>query len=187
MLLILISMISGGVLGFYCQYPYPHASSNTAKQLPSSLQGVDMVVYSVFKSLSLKTEILPLLDLSPLDEMDETEYEREEECYHDDPWSYIDDYDFGDDFPECESCYPDFPTFEEWKAKRPRIDRVGTKLHSLGFSESSGDAGYIREAKEEVSSPSQSNSNRLRVTIADGRDRSLKIVGPGRNSSTSSG
>ncbi|KAH8781759.1 hypothetical protein F5882DRAFT_143692 [Hyaloscypha sp. PMI_1271] len=142
-------MKKGGVLGFYCQYPYPHASSNTAKQLPSSLQGVDMVVYSVFKSLSLKTEILPLLDLSPLDEMDETEYEREEEYYHDDPWSYIDDYDFGDDFPECESCYPDFPTFEEWKAKRPRIDRVGTKLHSLRFSESSGDAGYIREAKEE--------------------------------------
>jgi hypothetical protein len=63
----------GGILGFYCQYPYSHISANAAKRLPSALQGVDMVVYSVFKSLGLKTEILPLLDVSPLDEMDENE------------------------------------------------------------------------------------------------------------------
>ena len=93
LLQILTQTGAGGTLGFYCQYPYPHVSPNAAKQLPFSLQGVDMVVYSVFKSLGVKTEILPLLDLSPLDEMDEMEYEREQERYHDQCGAQYEQYD----------------------------------------------------------------------------------------------
>lgn len=117
-----------------------------------------MVVYSVFKSLGLRTDILPILDLSPLDEMDEIEYEHEEECYHEDPWYYRsvhgDEYD-DDQIAVCDCCYPDFPSFEEWKAMRPRIDRIGTKLHGLKFSESGEEAEWSREEKESVSCPSQ--------------------------------
>jgi hypothetical protein len=158
MLQILTHSNVGGVLGFYCQYPYPHVHPNAAKQLPPSLQGVDMVFYSVFKSLGLKIDILPLLDSSPLDEMDEMEYEREEECYIDDPWSYREFYcdsDEENDIWECEYCRPEFPSFEEWKAKKPRVDRIGTKLHGLKFTEDGSDeAMYIRSQKEEVRFPS---------------------------------
>ncbi|KAE9373080.1 hypothetical protein N431DRAFT_337950 [Stipitochalara longipes BDJ] len=140
-------MKKGGFLGFYCQYPYHHVSANAAKQLPSILQGVDMAFYSVFKSLGLKTEILPLLDISPLEEMDEMEYEREEEYYHE--YQYDRD-ESDDDYPSCGCCIPAFPNFEEWKAKRPKYDRIGTRLHAMKFAESGEEADWSREEKEEV-------------------------------------
>jgi hypothetical protein len=123
-----------------------------------------MVVYSVFKSLGLKTDILPLLDSEPLDEMDEMEYEREEECYIDDPWSYREFYldsDEENDIWECECCRPEFPSFEEWKAKKARVDRIGTKLHGLKFTEDGSDeAMYVRSQKEEVRLRSLLSSDR---------------------------
>jgi hypothetical protein len=65
----------GGTLGFYCQYPYPHVNPNAAKQFPTAFLGVDMVVYSVFQSLGLKIDILPLLELSSIiNYFDEWEY-----------------------------------------------------------------------------------------------------------------
>ncbi|KAN0098925.1 hypothetical protein V8E51_014588 [Hyaloscypha variabilis] len=140
-------MKKGGILGFYCQYPCSHVSANAAKQLPSALQGVDMVVYSVFKSLGLKTEILPLLDVSPLDEMDENEYEREEE-YHN---IYLDELDESDeDCPVCGCCDSPFPSFQEWKATRPKYDRVGTKLHGLKLAECDEEAEWSQAEKEEI-------------------------------------
>jgi hypothetical protein len=114
-----------------------------------------MVVYSVFKSLGLKTEILPLLDVSPLDEMDENEYEREEE-YHN---IYLDELDESDeDCPVCGYCDSPFPSFQEWKATRPKYDRVGTKFHGLKLAECDEEAEWSQAEKEEVSSTS-SNHN----------------------------
>jgi hypothetical protein len=154
MIQIFTSVNTGGTLGFYCQYPYPHTTPSSIKQLPHSLQGVDMVLWTVFQSLGLKTELLPLLDQSPLDEMDEMEYEREAECYEDDPWSYPQylDYDEDDSPFMCDCCHPDFPSFEEWKARRPHVDWIGTRFHGLKFTATGEDEDYIREMKEEVNS-----------------------------------
>ena len=126
---------------------------NAANQFPTALQGVDMVVYSVFQSLGLKIDILPLLDLSIINYFDESEYERQAECHDDDPYTWYEVYGDGDDtIPDCSCCIPDFPTFEEWKAKQPHIDRIGTKLHGLQFSESSEEAEWDRDEKDMVSS-----------------------------------
>jgi hypothetical protein len=38
--------------------------------------------------------------------MDEMEYEREQERYHDDPWAYIDENEIGHRLFECECCIP---------------------------------------------------------------------------------
>lgn len=146
----------GGTLGFYCQYPYPHVNPNAAHQFPTAFQGVDMVVYSVFQSLSLKIDILPLLDLTILNYYEESEYERQAECHDDDPYTYYDLYGDGDDdIPACSCCIPDFPTFKEWKAQQPHIDRIGTKLHGLQFTQSSEEAEWDRDEKDMVSTPSE--------------------------------
>ena len=108
-----------------------------------------MVIYSVFKSLGLKTEFLPLLDMSPLNDMDEQEYEDEEDSYRAHPWSLeLDDYDY--DNPVCDRCAPGFPSIEEWKAKQPRVDRIGTGLHDLKWAEMSANDILNRDDKEEV-------------------------------------
>jgi len=114
-----------------------------------ALQGVDMVLYNTFKSLGLKTEVIPLLDLSSLDEMDEQEYEKEQDSYKSQPWSLGNESE--DDHPVCECCAPAFPSFEKWKAKRPRIDRVGTRFHDLKWAESQVWNKQTRENQEEVS------------------------------------
>lgn len=115
-----------------------------------------MVIWKVFQSLGLKTELLPLLDSTPLDEMDEYEYERDAEAYEDDPWSFPEFFDYGDeegDF-DCPFCRPEFPSFEAWQEARHRVDRIGTKLHALKFCESGEEEEYIRACKEVVSLPS---------------------------------
>ncbi|KAH6720139.1 hypothetical protein BKA61DRAFT_708256 [Leptodontidium sp. MPI-SDFR-AT-0119] len=70
-------MTDGGTLGYYCQYPYSHNSPRMGKRLPHALQGVDMVLYSVFKSLGLEVQVRPILDREDLDVIDEKRTYRE--------------------------------------------------------------------------------------------------------------
>ncbi|KXG52467.1 Oxoglutarate/iron-dependent dioxygenase [Penicillium griseofulvum] len=54
-------MKKGGALGFYCSHAYPHASNEAEKLLPRALKGADLVLYSVFKSLGIYIEVLPVI------------------------------------------------------------------------------------------------------------------------------
>ncbi|KNG90844.1 hypothetical protein ANOM_000988 [Aspergillus nomiae NRRL 13137] len=52
----------GGVLGIFCSHAYPHTANATTHDLPGGLKGSDMVLYSVFQSLGLYTQVLPVLE-----------------------------------------------------------------------------------------------------------------------------
>ncbi|CAG8894967.1 unnamed protein product [Penicillium egyptiacum] len=54
-------MEEGGALGFFCSHAYPHASDEAPVLLPRALKGADLVLYSVFKSLGLEIDILPVI------------------------------------------------------------------------------------------------------------------------------
>ncbi|KAJ1709359.1 hypothetical protein G4B11_001652 [Aspergillus flavus] len=51
-----------GVLGIFCSHSYPHTSNTTAYDLPRGLKGSDMVLYSIFQSLGLHVQVLPVLE-----------------------------------------------------------------------------------------------------------------------------
>jgi len=150
----------GGMIGFYCRYPYSHTAANAARAMPYSLTGVDLVVHNVFRSLGLEVKVRPLLDQSELYDMDEFEYEFDRDCYGNEPWEFP-EYLPNQSRCACESpygcsggCspyYPDFPSFEEWKARKPQGDLIGTEFRELEFCRTSQDAICGREEKESVS------------------------------------
>ncbi|KAL4937863.1 hypothetical protein BDV06DRAFT_215581 [Aspergillus oleicola] len=55
-------MKDGGVLGIFCSHAYPHTSKHASTQLPRSLKGSDLVLYSIFNALGISTTILPILE-----------------------------------------------------------------------------------------------------------------------------
>ncbi|PLN86495.1 hypothetical protein BDW42DRAFT_158595 [Aspergillus taichungensis] len=61
-------MKEGGVIGFYCSHAYPHSSALAKIQLPSALKGSDIILYSIFKSLGMEVDVLPILDIDPFHE-----------------------------------------------------------------------------------------------------------------------
>ncbi|KAH7360407.1 hypothetical protein BKA65DRAFT_533716 [Rhexocercosporidium sp. MPI-PUGE-AT-0058] len=67
----------GGTLGYYCRYSYSHTSPEMGQRLPHALQGVDMVFYTVFRSLGLNVQVKPILDSDDLDAIEEERFERE--------------------------------------------------------------------------------------------------------------
>ncbi|KAE8137959.1 hypothetical protein BDV38DRAFT_245960 [Aspergillus pseudotamarii] len=52
----------GGVLGIFCSHAYPHTSNSTTYDLPRGLKGSDVVLYSIFQSLGLHVQVLPVLE-----------------------------------------------------------------------------------------------------------------------------
>ncbi|RJE22355.1 hypothetical protein PHISCL_05297 [Aspergillus sclerotialis] len=55
-------MRQGGVLGIFCSHAYPHNTDLAHIKLPRALKGADLVLYSVFKSLGIEVEVLPVLE-----------------------------------------------------------------------------------------------------------------------------
>jgi hypothetical protein len=51
----------GGVLGSFCTHAYPHTADNATTLLPRGLKGADLVLYSVFDSLGIEVEMLPVI------------------------------------------------------------------------------------------------------------------------------
>jgi hypothetical protein len=163
----------GGVIGFYCRYPYSHTAANAAKVMPYALTGVDLVVHNVFRSLGLEVKVRPLLDQSELDDMDEFEYECDRDYYGEEPW----------EFPEylpnqcrcacesphgcsggCSPYFPDFPSFEEWKARKQKGDLIGTEFRELQFCRTDEDAFFRRIEKESVSTLTFPTSSKFPFT-----------------------
>ncbi|GMG09637.1 unnamed protein product [Aspergillus oryzae] len=52
----------GGVLDIFCSHAYPHSSSSTTHDLPRGFKGFDVVLYSIFQSLGLHVQVLPVLE-----------------------------------------------------------------------------------------------------------------------------
>lgn len=55
-------MTKGGLLGIWCSHAYAHSHSPSFHNLPSSLKGVDMAMYEIFRALGLQVTIRPILD-----------------------------------------------------------------------------------------------------------------------------
>ena len=53
--------ILGGTLGFFCQHQYAHAHDSGRESLPHAFKGVDLAIYSVFRSLDLKIDPRPII------------------------------------------------------------------------------------------------------------------------------
>lgn len=55
-------MKNGGILGFHCTHQYAHTDGTANRRLPHALKGIDVVLYSVFRSLGLKVHVRPVLE-----------------------------------------------------------------------------------------------------------------------------
>jgi hypothetical protein len=73
-----ISVYTGGTLGFYCAHKYAHTRKGMKNLMPFALKGIDVAVFSVFRSLGLKVSVRPILDTSNLEWMDGTASSEEE-------------------------------------------------------------------------------------------------------------
>ncbi|KAE8442380.1 hypothetical protein EG329_003396 [Mollisiaceae sp. DMI_Dod_QoI] len=117
-------MQEGGILGFYCAYKYAHHTSRASDLMPWALKGIDVAIYSVFRSLGLDVSANPILEKN--DTIERMEEERLEEFYQKHGWDY--------------SLKPDF-------AERGSV-RVGSAFHALVVDDSGGcDMGWHREEK----------------------------------------
>ncbi|TVY39200.1 hypothetical protein LSUB1_G003079 [Lachnellula subtilissima] len=55
-------MKKGGMLGFHCAHQYAHTNNTANQRLPHALKGIDVVIFTIFRSLGLKTQVRPVLD-----------------------------------------------------------------------------------------------------------------------------
>lgn len=73
----------GGIIGFYCNYDYAHATKSAIKYLPWCLKGLDMMFYEAFKALGCTVLLRPVFDpaedQSYFDYLDYDEDEDDEE------------------------------------------------------------------------------------------------------------
>jgi hypothetical protein len=133
---------SGGRLGVYCRYSYSHTSLNAKNVMPCALQGIDVVLYSTFRTLGLKPEVRPLLDPSTMEDLvggwddmyaslDDVFYQHEKEDYKQHPLRFAELLGFEREEMEKSGTYPDFLSYEEWKRKKANASRVGMDFHPL--------------------------------------------------------
>ena len=92
--------------------------------MPQALQGIDMVFYSIFRSLGLKPEVRPLFDVSMIGDLiddiyDEygDPYEHEKEWYKREPLCFAEMMGFDREEVKRSREFPDFLSQEEWKEK----------------------------------------------------------------------
>jgi len=57
-----ISVYTGGTLGFFCAHKYAHTREGMKNLMPFALKGIDVAVFSVFRSLGVEVSVRPILD-----------------------------------------------------------------------------------------------------------------------------
>jgi hypothetical protein len=57
-----LTVLAGGILGFFCHHQYAHSSETGRKSIPMAFKGVDLAVYSVFQALGLKVGVHPTIE-----------------------------------------------------------------------------------------------------------------------------
>ena len=53
-------MKGSGIIGFHCTHQYAHTDSTANRRLPHALKGIDVVLYSVLRSLGSKVQSVPV-------------------------------------------------------------------------------------------------------------------------------
>jgi hypothetical protein len=55
-------MKKGGILGFHCTHQYAHTDGTANQRFPHALKGIDVVLFTIFRSLNLKVHVRPVID-----------------------------------------------------------------------------------------------------------------------------
>jgi len=55
-------MKNGGILGFHCAHQYAYTDETTNQRLPHALKGIDVVLFTIFRTLGLTVHVRPILD-----------------------------------------------------------------------------------------------------------------------------
>ena len=55
-------MKNGGILGFHCAHQYAHTDRTANQRLPHALKGIDVVLFTIFRTLGLTVHVRPILD-----------------------------------------------------------------------------------------------------------------------------
>jgi hypothetical protein len=74
-------MKRGGILGFYCSHAYPHSNTKLRKELPVALKGVDLLIFTVCRSLGLQTKARPIIEFDKHDNFDADVTWSDEDCF----------------------------------------------------------------------------------------------------------
>ncbi|KAJ5251858.1 hypothetical protein N7489_002268 [Penicillium chrysogenum] len=110
-------MTDGGALGFFCSHAYPHASDEAPMLLPRALKGSDLVLYSVFKSLGIQIDVLPVAFDDHYDQCKEKHVLVGDQLH---PYFATDEIE--EDESMTELCFPG--------EYRPEITWIGSPTHS---------------------------------------------------------
>jgi hypothetical protein len=112
-----VPAVTGGTLGFYCAHKYAHTRTGMQNLMPFALKGIDVVLFSVFRSLGFNVTVRPILDSDALRYCEETlcyidfeEYKREHKRADEDEFT------------------------RKWYERRGDITRVGDGFHGLKLS-----------------------------------------------------
>ncbi|KAF5871910.1 uncharacterized protein Bfra_008936 [Botrytis fragariae] len=60
---VIVDVLLGGVIGFYCNHLYAHTQEDTDDVMPYALKGIDMTIFNTFQSLGLVVKAYPVLRL----------------------------------------------------------------------------------------------------------------------------
>ena len=128
-------------MGFYCAHQYAHArNDSTGRLMPYALKGIDVALFSVFKSLGLKVSVRPVLDPKGLDGYDESRYDQYERSFYN--W----DRHTGNGRYEDPEKWENRLTEKEFAKRRGVRTRAGKDFHSIKLS----DVGDYDQGWEEI-------------------------------------
>jgi len=147
-----LTLLAGGILGFFCHHQYAHSQESGRKSIPMAFKGVDLAIYSVFQALGLKVGIHPTIEnrshnmggLSAKDLMSpSSRYDGDLDG------DYVENCLAAMDTRADQYCDKDEPDYYNERSysgeSEERTTIVGTKLHGPTFDES------YEEESEEVS------------------------------------
>lgn len=133
---------TGGVLGFYCAHQYAHTrNDSTGNLMPYALKGIDVALFSVFKSLGLEVKVRPVLDPEDFDEYEGAPYEEYERSFYQEDWRT------GKRTYNDEEAWKNRLTEGEFMKQRGVITRAGEDFHSIKLS---GVGGYDGAGWQEI-------------------------------------
>ncbi|PVH78883.1 hypothetical protein DL98DRAFT_572812 [Cadophora sp. DSE1049] len=127
----------GGRIGYYCQHAYSHTSPNTNALMPYALRGTDLILYNVFISLGLTTQVRPVLNPEDYEQIGRFEYVTgKAACMENldmmaetaEMWLHLPQDTITDE--ELENF--EYPGYEEWLARTGMVV-AGTRFHGFRY------------------------------------------------------
>ncbi|OOQ86806.1 hypothetical protein PEBR_19672 [Penicillium brasilianum] len=173
-------MKEGGILGVHCSHAYPHASSQAQELLPKGLKGVDLAVYSVFKSLGIDTHILPVLRQKRDELMEDSAVE--------DMLKFLrDGEEFEPYFAQVPQILPLEPDLEKyWKMLyvSRRLYGTGKIIQFAKEKELEMDPGFSKIRREITLGPSCINTWLIQICMRRMKRSQEQSIGSGPHSSS---